>query len=352
MSWRLYREKLVWLRFKRGWSQDKAAEAAGFDEKRHYVRLELGDTLRPRPKMLEALKRAFGLQSVNDLVLGPTQSPEPLLVAFYNKSRKALELIHSTQLAIPTARRPVDLVAMDVDGTIIRGIEFSWKEVWRYLGYPDRERKTAMQKYLAEQLSYEDWCLYCLRAFKARKLKKADFKRIAKPAHLVSGFRDAVAAMRAAGMKLVVVSGGIDTFLQELIPDYETVFDEVFINRFEFSKRKPHLLERINPTPYDFAGKVACIEQLCQRHTIPMDRVAFIGEGLNDRYAAGRVGITIALSSQSQEVREAFDHIIEEANLTLTLPLLGIQHENVVERLKQEARYESKNRTVLHSKGR
>ena len=40
--------------------------------------------------------------------------------------------------------------------------------------------------------------------------------------------------LKERGIKLAIVSGGIDIFLEEKIPDYKTLFDYVFINRFRF----------------------------------------------------------------------------------------------------------------------
>lgn len=65
--WRLYREKLLYLRKQKGWTQDAVVEGCEMLSARHYSRLENGKTLQPRRETLEDLCRVFGLDHITEL---------------------------------------------------------------------------------------------------------------------------------------------------------------------------------------------------------------------------------------------------------------------------------------------
>lgn len=50
------------------------------------------------------------------------------------------------------------LVAFDLDGTLLRGMDFSWRLIWAHLGFPDALRKEGMRRYLGGTISYPEWC--------------------------------------------------------------------------------------------------------------------------------------------------------------------------------------------------
>ena len=66
----------------------------------------------------------------------------------------------------------------------------------------------------------------------------------------------------ALGMTFVIISGGIDTFLQEKIPEAEKLFDYIFINKLQFDTEGR--LIGVTTTDYDFKGKATALELICQ----------------------------------------------------------------------------------------
>lgn len=318
MRWRLNKERLLWLRVQKGWSQEETATRARIYNKRQYIRLEDGETLQPRRDTLEGLAAAFGLVDIGELQLRADEAPTADHVTTYLHYKNAPSgdkpLQRSTNERAD-ARAPFDLIAMDVDGTILQGIEYSWKVVWRYLNLPDERRQLAMRRFLTGKLTYAEWCNYCCVAFAENGLTRDDFDRMIQGVSVIANFRSEASRLRSRGIKLAIISGGIDAFLEAGFPDYRDYFDFVFINVAVFSKSGK--LARIDPTPYDFAGKVDAVDHLCSVLGTTRERVVFIGEGLNDRFMAAKVGLTIALCPHSQDVREGFDVVVSEPDFSL-----------------------------------
>jgi len=308
MAGRFNREKLYWLRKERGWSQEKAAEQCGGDSfqdfLRTYLRMENKDGYMPRKSSMAKLCHGFGLNSPDELLLAPGKCSEKLHELAYNSRGNRFPVCDEI------IKRPEGkfIVAMDADNTFLRGFEFSWKEVWRYLGYDDEARSAAMKKYLRGELDYSSWCIYCLDRFTDKGLNKAAFKEIVRPFNVVENFRKGIKQLKKNGAIVIMVSGGIDTFVEAMLPDYKELFDHAAINRLHFNSAGN--LQSVSPTLYDFEGKAQYLVEWQERYGIPTSRTYFIGEGLNDRSAAKVSGTSIAWNPKDQMVEQLFDVVI------------------------------------------
>jgi pimeloyl-ACP methyl ester carboxylesterase len=100
------------------------------------------------------------------------------------------------------------IVGFDLDGTLLRGLEFSWTLVWDYLNFPISVRKEGMRRYLAGETTYEVWCEWACRQFRQKGLKHSDFKEITKSLTLTRNLHEALNILRNDGVLLAIVSGG------------------------------------------------------------------------------------------------------------------------------------------------
>lgn len=179
----------------------------------------------------------------------------------------------------------VKLVVFDLDGTLIHGdgFEYSWKSIWEYLGLSDLERKKYYVQYVEEgTINYEEWCEICLEKFKAFSITRSDIEKISSRLSLIKNFDFVIKELKSKGVKLAIVSGGIDTFLEFLVPNYLELFDRLYINKFVYGEGDK--LTEVVPTEYDFNNKVNAIFEMCDEWGINPHNVAFVGEGRNDRF--------------------------------------------------------------------
>ena len=202
---------------------------------------------------------------------------------------------------------PARMVAFDLDGTLIQGNDFkySWALVWRYLKCDKSVSKGLKADFEAGKFGYPAWCDLCAEQFRKKNLTRADFPTIVTGLHVVEGFREVIDTLRRANIRVILVSGGIDTILEEKIPDAWELFDEVHINQFRFNQ-EGHF-ESIEPTEFDFQGKTNAIRRACEKYAIPIKQVAFVGDSRNDDAVIGQVGMTIPFMAQSEKLKEFGD---------------------------------------------
>jgi phosphoserine phosphatase/pimeloyl-ACP methyl ester carboxylesterase len=221
-------------------------------------------------------------------------------------------------VVIPTAppRSKSDryrVIAFDLDGTLIRGIEFSWTLVWDYLKFPEQVRKTGMLRYRRHETTYQVWCEWACNNFRSAGLRRQQFPDIVKGLRVTKNLHKAIGILKADGFVTAIISGGIDVFLEELIPDAGQLFDHIFINKLKFDQQG--LISGVEATPYDFEGKLKALELVCAQHGYQLADAVFVGEGFNDEFVADKAGLTIAYPPTAQGFSTASAIEIKEDDL-------------------------------------
>ncbi len=198
------------------------------------------------------------------------------------------------------------LLVCDLDNTLLKGsFASSWQMIWDFLEIDDEPRKYGWRQYQSGAFTYEDWCAHDARTFREHGLRRDQFPDICAGFQPSPHLREALEALRRKGTHMAIVSGALDMILHTALPWHGEFFDHTFVNTTRFDD--DGVLADIIPTPYDFDGKLRCVESLAGEYDIPLANVVFVGDGLNDLSLAGKVGLTIAFGSDCPEVKEAFD---------------------------------------------
>jgi len=185
------------------------------------------------------------------------------------------------------------VIGFDLDGTLLRGIDFSWTVVWKHLGIPEAVYKGAMRDNRKGITTYQEWCDAAISQFRAKGLRRADFPAIVKDITVTQNLRETLQTLRSSGFVLALLSGGMDTFLEEKIPDAAELFDYICINRITF-ENPSGLIKGVEATPFDFEGKALALAAICARHGCSMKEAVFVGEGFNDEEVVNQAGLSIA----------------------------------------------------------
>jgi len=216
--------------------------------------------------------------------------------------------------------RRFDLVAFDVDGTLVRGP--SDQTVWevlneRFTGTAEHN-KERYALYRAGKLSYAEWVALDVGGWRDAGALRADLIAGLAPLALVGGAREALEALRLAGLKLVAISGTLDLMLNHLLPDHP--FHEVYCNHigFDESGRIAHW----KATPFDMQGKARLLRTIALREEIPLARCAFVGDSGNDVWIAREAGFTVALNPKSAELEQVAQAIVRSDDVRDILPYL------------------------------
>jgi HAD superfamily phosphoserine phosphatase-like hydrolase len=213
-----------------------------------------------------------------------------------------------------------DLIAFDVDGTLVRGP--NGMTVWEVLnlaftGTPDWN-KERYAEYKAGRLSYAEWVTLDVTGWRDAGATRDDLVAAFEPLELIDGVREATFALRDAGFRLVVISGTLDLMLDTVFPDHP--FEEVYANHIGFNSEGK--INHWRATPFDMDGKAEALRALALRNSLPMRRCAFIGDSTNDVWIARAAGYSIAFNPRSDELEQVSDRIVRSNDFRDTLPYL------------------------------
>lgn len=216
--------------------------------------------------------------------------------------------------------RRYDLVAFDVDGTLVRGPRglIVWELLnERFAGTAELNRER-YARFRAGEISYADWVALDIGGWRDAGATRDDLVAAMADLCVVGGAVETVARLREAGVRTVVISGTLDLVLRTLLPD--AGFDEVYTNHIGFDEGGA--ITHWKATPFDMRGKAQLLRAIALREGLPLGRCAFVGDSGNDVWIAEAAGLSIAFNPSSEELSAVADHVIESEDLRDLLPYL------------------------------
>jgi phosphoserine phosphatase len=215
---------------------------------------------------------------------------------------------------------PVDLVAFDVDGTLIR--ERDGLTVWEvlnreFLGNCEINRERS-RNFLDGQLSYAEWVALDIEGWQTAGATREQIVAAFGSLSAIAGAQEALLTLADSGVRLFVISGTLDLLLHTLLPG--APFEEVHCNHigFDESGRITHW----QATPFDNRGKEKLLRAIALREGIPLERCGFVGDSSNDVWIARAAGVTVAYNSRCDELEQAADVVLRSNDLRDVLPCL------------------------------
>jgi HAD superfamily phosphoserine phosphatase-like hydrolase len=222
-------------------------------------------------------------------------------------------------------RNQFKVAAFDLDGTLFRGDDFvfSWDLLWSGLGFARRTQDDLKRRYLrasrppaskADRIrAYEAWCDAAVEKFRAAGLTRSRLREMSVALRLTANCREALRQLRDAGVTTALISGGINTFLEDVFPDYRDYFDFVFINELTFDDNQ--VVEGVLATAYDFEGKLEALKRVCARVGCTTDEAVFVGDQINDRDVLLSSGLGIAYPASELVVTDAAGALVAKDDL-------------------------------------
>jgi phosphoserine phosphatase len=203
------------------------------------------------------------------------------------------------------------LVAFDVDGTLVDSEDGKvvWQLLNRRFGADDGSEALLFESFCRREITYAQWVELDIRGWRdAGATRQAIAEVILDKLRPVRGARETIEALRASGLKVVVISGTLDLTLELLFPD--SPFEETFTNRIWFDE-----LGRIagwEATPYDMEGKARGLEVMAGRFGVPLDRTVYVGDNWNDLGVMARAGLAVAFQPKHADVARAAHAVLRE----------------------------------------
>ena len=203
------------------------------------------------------------------------------------------------------------LGVLDVDGTLV-AVE-SWPYFHERLGTTAQARRYA-ELYRRGLITYEEWAR--LEASLWRGLPKALLRRLAEEAPLVPGAREAIQALRAHGVELVLLSCGVDVMV-------EVVAEELGIQRYvanELLTDQHGLLTGQVNVRIPLDGKLRVLRALLEELGIEPARCFAVGDDETMVPVLRFVGLGIAFNPRSTRVARAAHVVVQAPDLRAILP--------------------------------
>ena len=216
--------------------------------------------------------------------------------------------------------RAFDLIAFDVDGTLVQSPN-GWT-VWEVLN--DRFTGTAevnrerYARYRKGELSYAEWVALDIEGWRDAGATKDDLIAGFAPLSLIHGVREALAELKAGGFRLFAISGTLDLMLDTLFPDHP--FEEVYANHIGFDDAGK--ISHWTATPFDMDGKAKVLRALALREGVSLQRCAFVGDSSNDVWIARAAGFAVAFNPRSEELERIAGAVVRSSDFRDVLPHL------------------------------
>jgi len=202
---------------------------------------------------------------------------------------------------------PIDAVVFDLDGTLVRylDVEFesSWGAVAAAAGVAAASRRLLCE-YLPRRGAYAEWVAKDAALLTGIAVEQVT-GRIFPPPY-ATGVRTAVAALRGRH-RLGILSSGVD-FVADWVRE-DLRFDLSVANHIEIEDGR---FTGKSETRVDLWAKDEAMRRIAAEQGIPLPRICFVGDHVNDLSVMRIVGLAIAANPKDPQVCEAADYIIDD----------------------------------------
>lgn len=150
-------------------------------------------------------------------------------------------------------------------------------------------------------------------------LPVAVFEAVGRRITVTRGVPELIAGIQTAGGAVGVVSGGFHELLDPIAS--RLGLDEWAANRLEAVDGR--LTGKVVPPVVDAAYKATALREWAEARDIPLAQTVAIGDGANDLPMMAAAGLSVGFDAKAP-VRDAADVLLDERDLSMVLPLLGL----------------------------
>ena len=205
------------------------------------------------------------------------------------------------------------LVCFDVDGTLIDNVKFSWQIFHDYFQTDKHKREDARNAFFSGKISYLQWAEHDINLWKEKNARKDDFFKAIDGLKLMEGAIETLTELKNRGLKLAIISGSFNIHLEKLIPNYNELFDDVFLSKLYFDENG--LISRVEATEFDMDAKALALKKIAKRENLSLKECVFVGDYLNDLKIIQEAGLGIAFNCANDELKKAADVVIDKKDL-------------------------------------
>ncbi len=214
-------------------------------------------------------------------------------------------------------KREKRLIVFDMDSTIVDAEIID--ELAKAAGV-EREVREITRKAMEGKLDYKQALIERVKLLKGLPVEVLE--KIYNQIELTEGAKELIQALKRAGYKIALVSGGFTYFTEKL--KKELGLDYAFGNELEIKDGK--LTGRLKGRIIDAEEKARIIEELARKEGISKENIVAVGDGANDRIMIENAGLGIAFNAK-KVLKEVADGTLSKENLIGLASILKLPEE-------------------------
>ena len=197
-----------------------------------------------------------------------------------------------------------DLVCFDMDGTLTR-VRSTWKWIHECLGTSNEEGYKA---FINQDITEREFMRSDIGTWKKVKpdLCVKDLIGIFQKVPLINGIQETVASLQEAGMKCVIVSGGIDIAAKMIKNEFG--FDDFISDALEIDDDGKLTGEGVDIV--DLADKSPWVRNFIEKYNTTPERTVSIGNSFTDIPMFKNSALSIAFNPTDPYTSDAATHTV------------------------------------------
>ncbi|MBN1356674.1 HAD-IB family phosphatase [bacterium] len=203
------------------------------------------------------------------------------------------------------------IVVFDVDGTLTQ-VRSVWEYLHRKLGIWDSQGEPNLADYRSGRIDYREFARRDAAGY--RGVARSRILELLESIPMRSGWSECLHMFRARGMKIALVSTGLD-----ILVDRFTRVDHRSANKLGFDN---DVCTGQVEVCVSMNGKKSFLDRLLDEIGIGWEEVVVIGDSEGDCEIMLAAGLSIAVDPSEAKVAQAADFQIDGSDLTHILPLV------------------------------
>jgi phosphoserine phosphatase len=211
---------------------------------------------------------------------------------------------------------PLKLVIFDLDGTLTQERSI-WEYIHKQLGVWYGSAEEYQNKFLAGEISYEQFCELDAQVWKGMRLE--ELLEIVKTVPFHPGVDELINYLKQKGLKLSMISSGLSLLSNWVHQRYG--FDYSISN--DLLHENGVLTGKVRIQVY-YDKKAEWVERILNQFRVRPEEVIAIGDSVGDMDMFQMVGFSIAFNSSCPDLEQIANHCIKSQNLADIIPKLPL----------------------------
>ncbi len=207
----------------------------------------------------------------------------------------------------------LEAVFLDVDGTLTSGVS-CWQLAHARFGVEEQANEY-YRRAMRKEIDYDTWAKLDVALWKGRPYEELVDALL--PPNLLPGVKEGVQLFLENGIKVILVSGGIDIFVNAV--KEEVGAHEAYSN---IVRRENGILNG-DIEVHVGTSKAPVVENVLRRFGIPAERTGCIGDHYNDIDMFRLVGLPVAFNPKTRVISRLAKKVVKGDNFLLAAKALG-----------------------------